>query len=95
MKKDILIQLRYVITVTLFTILGYISFAQIPDTWVQKKDYGTAVDSTYGAIAFSIGNKGYVGTGYAKRRLNDFWEYDPNTDTWSQKASFISISFFI
>jgi len=88
MKKNILIQLRYVITVTLFTILGYISFAQIPDTWVQKKDYGTTVDSTYGAFAFSIGNKGYVGTGYSKKRLNDFWEYDPNTDTWCQKANF-------
>jgi N-acetylneuraminic acid mutarotase len=47
-----------------------------------------------GAVAFSIGNKGYFGTGGNNQNFNspsvfnDFWEYDPATDTWTQKASF-------
>ncbi|MFN8134481.1 MAG: T9SS type A sorting domain-containing protein [Bacteroidales bacterium] len=88
MKKDIRKQLHYFLIVTFITLSGSISFAQAPDSWVLKKDYGTTSDSVYGAVAFSIGNKGYMGTGYSKKRLISFWEYDPNTDTWSQKANF-------
>lgn len=41
------------------------------------------------AVAFSISNKGYVGTGRDQTgSYNDFWEFDPVTNTWSQKASF-------
>jgi N-acetylneuraminic acid mutarotase len=35
----------------------------------------------------SINNKGYVGTGYDSKYLKDFWQYDPDTDTWTQKTS--------
>jgi N-acetylneuraminic acid mutarotase len=44
-------------------------------------------------IGFSIGAKGYVGggqfglPGQAQVSLNDFWEYDPTTNTWAQKSS--------
>ncbi len=40
------------------------------------------------AVGFSIGNKGYIGTGYDSdnERLKDFWEYDPVRNTWTQKA---------
>lgn len=40
---------------------------------------------------FSIGTKGYIGVGYVGSTSNlrkDFWEYDPLTDTWTQKANF-------
>ena len=41
------------------------------------------------AISFTIGDKGYMGTGYdGDDYLNDFWEYDIEGDFWSQKASF-------
>ncbi|MCC7303749.1 MAG: T9SS type A sorting domain-containing protein [Bacteroidia bacterium] len=41
------------------------------------------------AVGFSIGNKGYVGTGQGSiPYLNDFWEYNPVNDTWTQKMSF-------
>jgi Secretion system C-terminal sorting domain/Galactose oxidase, central domain/NHL repeat len=50
----------------------------------------------YGAVGFSIGNKGYMGTGnyrispaYDAIYLNDFWEFDPSTGdsgTWTRKA---------
>ncbi|MBA3899259.1 MAG: PKD domain-containing protein, partial [Bacteroidetes bacterium] len=38
------------------------------------------------AAAFSIGNKGYVGTGGAQS--NQLWAYDAGSDSWSQKANF-------
>jgi len=44
------------------------------------------------AVSFTIGNKGYMGTGYdGDDYLNDFWEYDMDGDFWSQKASFPGI----
>lgn len=60
-----------------------------PGTWIQKANFsGTA---RCGAVGFSIGNKGYIGTG---RRLtspyyvNDFWEWNQATNVWTQKANF-------
>jgi len=44
------------------------------------------------AVAFSINGKGYLGTGYnrdqEKEELKDFWEYDPETDKWTQLNDF-------
>src|SRR6185436_3083812 len=58
------------------------------DYWTQKADFG-GTPRNY-AAAFSIGNKGYVGTGWdsISSITNDFWEYDPMTNTWTQKANF-------
>ena len=41
------------------------------------------------AVGFSIGEKGYMGTGFAYNipHKNDFWEYNPGTNAWSQKAN--------
>jgi hypothetical protein len=43
-----------------------------------------------GAVGFSIGAKGYMGTGQdaVGTLLKDFWEYDPTSDTWTAKTSF-------
>ncbi len=54
-------------------------------TWRPIKDFPGS--KRYAAVAFSINDKGYVGTGYDDNRLKDFWEYDPNSDTWTQKVS--------
>lgn len=62
------------------------------DTWTKKAEFpGTA---RRGAVAFAIGGKGYVGTGAVtdnppyNNYLDDFWEYDPATNKWTQKAKF-------
>jgi hypothetical protein len=55
-------------------------------TWQSKQAFGGTGRS--GAVAFSIGTKGYIGTGYDSNPTKDFWEYDPSTDTWAQKADF-------
>ena len=40
-------------------------------------------------VKFEINGKGYVGTGEGGGSTKkDFWEYDPSTDTWTQKANF-------
>jgi hypothetical protein len=39
-------------------------------------------------LTLAIGNKGYVGTGQYAGSLADFWEYDPLSNTWTQKANF-------
>jgi N-acetylneuraminic acid mutarotase len=57
------------------------------DTWTQKANFGGG--RRFFAGRFSIGGKGYVGTGIDDAFIyNDFWEYDPATDTWSPKAAF-------
>ncbi|MGZ3887800.1 MAG: kelch repeat-containing protein [Flavisolibacter sp.] len=62
------------------------------NTWVKKNDF--AGQQRYALISFTIGDKVYAGTGSYRRDrvdiahyLNDFWEYDPAKDTWTQKAS--------
>jgi N-acetylneuraminic acid mutarotase len=58
------------------------------NVWSRKADFPGA--SRVKAVSFSIGKKGYVGTGsYTK----DFWEWDgdtasPTYNTWTQKADF-------
>lgn len=59
------------------------------NTWTRKKDLPSF--GRYGAIAFSIGQKGYVGTGHLlspdqSGPVNDFWEYDSLNDSWKQIA---------
>jgi N-acetylneuraminic acid mutarotase len=58
------------------------------DTWTRKADF--AGSPRHGATGFSIGDKGYIGTGQAGESAvyNDFWEYDPATNVWTQKANF-------
>ena len=60
------------------------------NTWTQKADFGGTKRSN--AMGFSIGSKGYIGTGYDGNPFNqvtkDFWEYDPGTNIWTQKADF-------
>ncbi len=63
------------------------------DTFIQKADLpGVA---RHKATAFVINEKAYIGLGsYFDVKtgkttfLNDIWEYDPTTNSWTQKASF-------
>jgi len=45
-------------------------------------------------VAFTIGNKAYMGTGlrnYATT-MNDFWQYNPSTNVWKRKADLPGLS---
>jgi len=60
--------------------------------WTQKADFPGGY--RWDAVTFSIGNKGYIGTGYSRHGdwietyYEDFWEYDPIENIWTQKADF-------
>ncbi|MBL4657939.1 MAG: hypothetical protein JKX73_08065, partial [Flavobacteriales bacterium] len=59
-------------------------------SWTQKANFGPG--NTTSATGFSVGSKGYIGTGYGTFWKKDLWEYDPATDSWSQKADFGGIA---
>lgn len=69
---------------------SFYEYSPESNCWVRKADFPG--DRRVRAVAFSIGNKAYVGTGTKFDRtgaaLNDFWEYDPSTDKWTRKADF-------
>ncbi|HUS00229.1 MAG TPA: kelch repeat-containing protein, partial [Chitinophagaceae bacterium] len=60
------------------------------NTWTQKANF---IGFREYAVGFSMASKGYVGTGYIGDSwgnpipTNDFWEYNPLNDSWSQKTS--------
>lgn len=62
------------------------SFSQSGNFWTKKNDFLGGKRER--AVAFSIGDYGYIGTGVdtAEVVLKDFWQYDPITDSWTQKA---------
>ena len=45
-------------------------------------------DPRYGASGFTIGTKIYLGLDFSSSGKSDFWEFDTQTNTWSQKADF-------
>jgi N-acetylneuraminic acid mutarotase len=51
--------------------------------WMQEADFPGPPRSN--AAAFSIGNFGYVGTGFdGVNAFNDFYQYDPQSDSWTR-----------
>jgi N-acetylneuraminic acid mutarotase len=56
--------------------------------WTVKAPFGGTV--RFGAVGFSAGGKGYIGTGFNDVTYfkKDLWEYDPASDSWTQKLDF-------
>lgn len=58
--------------------------------WIKRANYGGP--ARHRSTAFSIGQKGYLGLGHINSITNilfeDFWEYDPSSNSWTQKANF-------
>jgi hypothetical protein len=83
-----------------FLFIGLLSLSLLPschhdDTvalvgnWLERKDFEG--DARSEAVAFAIGNVGYVGLGYnGEDRLKDFWAYDADRNNWTQIADFDS-----
>ena len=69
-------------------------YEPVTDVWTQKANFPGFEREE--AVGFSIGSKGYLGMGQTfvvlpntsfTTTYNDFYEYDPSTDSWSQKDS--------
>ncbi len=55
------------------------------NAWTPIKPFpGSA---RYNAVAFTLGDKGYVGSGYDGSDLQDMYAYSPGTDSWEQVKS--------
>ena len=78
--------MKCILTTTMIIVFNLISIAQTENFWTKKNDFGGLKRER--AVAFSIGDYGYVGTGVdtAEVTLKDLWQYNPTFDTWSQKA---------
>ena len=60
------------------------------NSWA-KKSYPTVLGYFGSGVAFSIGDKGYLGIGWIHQNGNNtpmLFEYDPATDHWTRKADF-------
>ena len=79
---------KYITTILamLYTFLCAPMLFAAADVWTQKADVGGTVRMW--AVGFSIGTKGYIGTGADGSFRKDFWEYNPASNTWTQKADF-------
>lgn len=65
--------------------------ADLLGNWVRQSDFDGLARCN--AVGFSIGSKGYIGTGYnGDIRLKDFWQYDVSKNSWTQKADFPGVA---
>jgi N-acetylneuraminic acid mutarotase len=74
-------------TTALLGVKSFWEYDPAANTWTPKADFGGT--GRYSAVGFSIGSKGYIGTGLNNSvPLSDVWEYDPAANTWTPKANF-------
>ena len=68
----------------------FYEYNPLTDVWTQKALIPTTgQDATIAMVGFSIGTKGYLGTGGEPADIfRDFYEYNPSTNSWTQKANF-------
>ncbi|MBD3635918.1 MAG: T9SS type A sorting domain-containing protein [Crocinitomicaceae bacterium] len=73
----------------------FIGSAFIADAYnVWNKKANMPAVARHRTVAFTVGNKGYLGLGHYNSGpngniyLEDIWEYDPSMNTWTQKANF-------
>ena len=70
---------------------SFYAYNPLTDSWFQTESLGGAIGEGLErnvAAAFTIGNKGYIGTGQGGDPfLNDFWEYNYLTNVWTVKSN--------
>lgn len=68
-------------------VLPCLGLSQTENYWTKKSDFAGLKRER--AVAFSIGDFGYVGTGLDTAEIvhNDLWKYDPTLDSWTQMAN--------
>lgn len=60
--------------------------------WIKRANLGGV--ARHRATGVSIGEKGYIGLGHVNGTginyaYEDWWEYDPSTNSWTQKANYM------
>ena len=77
------------LVVLLFFFIHLNSFA---GGWIQKADFGGI--ARHRTTMLTLGNKIYIGLGHYNGAgpnvlFNDWWEYDPATNSWAQKSDYL------
>lgn len=80
---------HYALFLLLF--LTVVAGAQNQYGWIQRASMPAV--GRHRACGCAVGNRGYIGLGHINNMTgeiiyNDWWEYDPGTDSWMQRANF-------
>jgi N-acetylneuraminic acid mutarotase len=72
-------------------IILFIGTSVSANPWIKKANFGGV--GRHRGLGMSIGNKGYIGLGHVNGTgidisYKDWWQYDPASDSWTQKANF-------
>ncbi|CAN5907554.1 hypothetical protein BH11BAC7_BH11BAC7_07970 [soil metagenome] len=81
---------KFSISLFFVVIFSFAALAQNNFTWVQKA--GFPGPARHRVTCASAGNRGYMGMGHVNSVVDilydDWFEYDPGSDSWTQKADF-------
>ncbi|HIP32040.1 MAG TPA: T9SS type A sorting domain-containing protein [Crocinitomicaceae bacterium] len=69
-----------------------LSYSNAASSWSQLANFGA--EARHRGAGLVIGNKVYMGLGHYNGTgvniiKNDWWQYDPGTNSWSQKANYV------
>lgn len=75
----------------LIILISTFVFPVFSSGWIQMADFGGV--ARHRSTGLSIGNKAYMGLGHYNGAgvnilFDDWWEYDPATGAWTQKANY-------
>lgn len=87
MKPFYLILLLPIISIFIISCNKCCLPVEYPGNWAKRTNFPG--DGRSEAVAFTIGNFSYLGTGWSggNIRFGDFWKYDPTGNKWEQVAS--------
>ncbi|MBL4863032.1 MAG: T9SS type A sorting domain-containing protein [Crocinitomicaceae bacterium] len=73
-------------------IITFIATSSFASGWIKKTDFGGI--ARHRTTGLGIGNKAYMGLGHYNGAgtnvlFDDWWEYDPATSAWTQKADYM------
>lgn len=65
------------------------------EQWQKKANFGGT--GRHRAIGLSVGNKGYIGLGHVNGSgidisYSDWWQFDPASNSWTQKANYPTVN---
>lgn len=74
-----------------FILFLLIAFQVSAGTWNKRSNFGGI--GRHRAVGASVNNRGYLGLGHVNGTgldisYKDWWEYDPSSDSWTQRADF-------
>jgi N-acetylneuraminic acid mutarotase len=91
MKKNLMKRTRKILSILILLFSAFELQAQNQYVWIQKTSIPAI--GRHRACGCAVGQRGYIGLGHINNNqgailYKDWWEYDPGTDSWMQRADF-------